>query len=167
MLCSLGITLFYGAGILDSMTVDRSHKPLPKSVEIAWAFCAVAYFCNLLSVGLKCMFARTSTRRIHSLGCYIALLATSAYFSLWIGWTSRVYSMKSLLYIPTRWTLYALTMPGIWTILSHISEYPDRRKLYVLWLNAVMLVAGGLATIPQLSWGHKCTLRNHCFFFQN
>lgn len=40
-------------------------------------------------------------------------------------------------------------------ILSHISAYSVRRRIYVLWLNSVMLVAGGLATIPCISWGHK------------
>jgi hypothetical protein len=65
--------------------------------------------------------------------------------------------MKSVLYVPSRWVLYCCTMPAIWWILAHISTYSTRRKLYVLWLNWVMLIAGGLATIPWISWGHKGT----------
>lgn len=68
--------------------------------------------------------------------------------------------MKSVLFIPSRWLLYCCTVPAIWWIIAHISSYTLRRKLYVVWLNVVMLLAGGLATIPHLSWGHKvCTWR--------
>lgn len=51
--------------------------------------------------------------------------------------------------------MHGLNMCTCRWILSHISAYSVRRRVYVLWLNSVMLVAGGLATIPCISWGHK------------
>jgi hypothetical protein len=58
-------------------------------------------------------------------------------------------------YIPQRWTLYVFTAPAIIFILSQISDYPPRMRLWVILLNVFMLGAGGLGTIPWITWPHK------------
>ena len=58
-------------------------------------------------------------------------------------------------YIPQRWTLYVFTAPAIIFILSQISDYPPRMRLWVISLNVFMLAAGGLGTIPWMTWPHK------------
>lgn len=97
----------------------------------------------------------SSSRNLQLLACYISLLASSTYTLLWLEWAYVAHDTNAVLFLPSRWALYCFTMPAIWWILAHISSYSTPRKLYVLWLNWVMLAAGGLATVPWLTWGHK------------
>lgn len=62
---------------------------------------------------------------------------------------------RGTLFLPLRWALYCLNLPALWTIFGHMSTYSVPRKLYVLWLNWVMLIGGAIATLPHLAWGHK------------
>jgi hypothetical protein len=52
--------------------------------------------------------------------------------------------------------------PAIILILAQISDYTNKQKLYLIFLNEVMLVAGGLATIPELSWSWKSEWKRVC-----
>jgi hypothetical protein len=89
------------------------------------------------------------------LSAYISSISAVTYFTLWSKMTYMSHDHRSVLFLPMRWTLYCCTMPAIWWIVSHISTYSLDRRLYVFWLNWVMLISGGLATIPGISWGHK------------
>lgn len=86
---------------------------------------------------------------------YVSLASTYTYSLFFRRLATLETDMKAVLYMPLRWTLYSLTMPAIWWVLYRVSSYTPQRVLYVLWLNWVMLIAGGLATIPYLAWGHK------------
>ncbi len=68
-------------------------------------------------------------------------------------------------YIPQRWLLYVHTAPAIIYILCQISDYSTRMRVWVVLLNVFMLGAGGLGTIPWISWPHKgaCSLPRACF----
>ena len=58
-------------------------------------------------------------------------------------------------YIPQRWLLYCFTAPAIIYILCQISDYTPRMRLWVIMLNVFTLAAGGLGTVPWISWPHK------------
>ncbi|GFH16904.1 uncharacterized protein HaLaN_13424, partial [Haematococcus lacustris] len=58
-------------------------------------------------------------------------------------------------YVPQRWMLYCFTAPAIIYILCQISDYSPRMRLWVILLNVFMLAAGGLGTVPWISWPHK------------
>lgn len=58
-------------------------------------------------------------------------------------------------YIPQRWLLYCFTAPAIIYILCQISDYTPRMRVWVIMLNVFMLAAGGLGTVPWISWTHK------------
>jgi hypothetical protein len=93
--------------------------------------------------------------QLHAVALYISSIAGISYLLLALNVTIIESDVRAMLFIPSRWTLNLATMPAIWCILSHGSSYNFRQKLYVIWLNLVLLAASGLATIPGLSWGHK------------
>ncbi|GAX78845.1 hypothetical protein CEUSTIGMA_g6283.t1 [Chlamydomonas eustigma] len=92
---------------------------------------------------------------LHLVSCYINLMAASSYAMLWTGFSPILPDVQSCLYIPQRWVLYVFTAPAIIFILSQISDYSPRMRLWVILLNVFMLGSGGMGTIPWISWPHK------------
>ncbi|GAX79210.1 hypothetical protein CEUSTIGMA_g6650.t1 [Chlamydomonas eustigma] len=118
--------------------------------------CMVGYASNFVLTILKVMFETNGNKlTLHLVSCYINILAASSYAMLWTGYSPILPDVQSCLYIPQRWVLYVFTAPAIIYILCQISDYSDRMRLWVILLNVFMLGAGGLATIPWLSWPHK------------
>lgn len=92
---------------------------------------------------------------LHLASLYVSCVACLTYTLLSLNIPIIRPDVNTVLFVPIRWTLYLTTIPAIWWILSHGSNYTIRRKIYIYFLMVVILVSGGLATIPTLSWGHK------------
>ncbi|KAG2440769.1 hypothetical protein HXX76_003625 [Chlamydomonas incerta] len=105
---------------------------------------------------LKVIFESSRSKLdLHLVSCYINALAAASYLMLWTGFSPIVPDINSCLYIPQRWLLYFFTAPAIIHILSQISNYSTRMRIWVVLLNAFMLAAGGFGTVPWISWTHK------------
>ncbi|KAG1665331.1 hypothetical protein FOA52_011744 [Chlamydomonas sp. UWO 241] len=116
----------------------------------------VGYTASLILTLLKVLFEKSAPKMVlHLTSCYINALAALSYLMLWSGFSPIRNDIGSCLYIPQRWLLYVWTAPAIIFILTNISDYTPLMQLWVILLNVFMLSAGGLATIPFISWPHK------------
>eukprot|EP00198_Chlamydomonas_reinhardtii_P001298 XP_001690633.1 predicted protein [Chlamydomonas reinhardtii] len=122
----------------------------------------VGYACNMILTLLKVIFESSRSKLdLHLVSCYINALAAASYLMLWTGFSPIVPDINSCLYIPQRWLLYFFTAPAIIHILSQISNYSTRMRIWVVLLNAFMLAAGGFGTVPWISWTHKGEPMSH------
>ena len=89
----------------------------------------------------------------------ISFVASCSYYGLWTGFCPIQLDKGSCLFIPQRWLLYMFTVPRLNYIQMALSETVDSAVyLRVLGLNMVMILSGGLATIPWISPSLKMLL---------
>lgn len=92
---------------------------------------------------------------LHSLGSYSSAGCVFEALDPLLHLSLSYASAEPRSYVPQRWLLYCFTAPAIIYILCQISDYSPRMRLWVILLNVFMLAAGGLATVPWISWPHK------------
>lgn len=130
-----------------------THTPV---IMATYQWCMVAYFCNLLFTLPKLIFEFDNSKlMLHLLISYISILASGSYIMLATGFSPIMVDVNSCLYIPQRWLLYCFTAPAIITILAKISNYTNRQLIWVIFIFEVMLITGGIGTIPWISWNEK------------
>ena len=89
---------------------------------------------------------------------FVSFVAATSYYWLWSGFSTVQIDTGHCLYIPQRWLLYCFTAPHIIEIQSKMSDYSVQMRRYVIFLNMIMLVAGGVATVPWMAWHWKVIL---------
>ncbi|GLI63472.1 hypothetical protein VaNZ11_006446, partial [Volvox africanus] len=142
---------------IDAIYTPRDASYIPsRSLIISYQWCMVGYASNLILTLMKVIFETNRSKlKLHMVSCYINTLAATSYAMLWTGFSPIVPDVQSCLYIPQRWMLYCFTAPAIIYILCQISDYTHRMRVWVIMLNVFMLAAGGLGTVPWISWTHK------------
>eukprot|EP00798_Chlamydomonas_sp_ICE-L_P018023 gene18023-24435_t len=151
MCCSVGWVI---CSTLDFFFTPRVESGPHLFSHTTW--CMVAYFCNLLFTLPKLCFETNGSKlMLHVLISYISILASGSYVMLWTGFSPIQVDVNSCLYIPQRWLLYCYTAPAIITILAKISNYSNRQLIWVIFIFEIMLIAGGIGTIPWISWNEK------------
>jgi len=143
--------------VIDAMYTPRDKTfRVSAKIHTSYQWCMVGYASNLILTLLKVIFeTNRSKMHLHLVSCYINLLAAASYALLWTGFSPIVPDVESCLYVPQRWLLYCFTAPAIIYILCQISDYSPCMRVWVILLNVFMLAAGGLGTVPWISWEHK------------
>ncbi|KAG2487120.1 hypothetical protein HYH03_014233 [Edaphochlamys debaryana] len=156
LLCSCA-SVWLVCSYVDATYTPRDANYIPsRGLIISYQWCMVGYASNLILTLMKVIFETNRSKlKLHMVSCYINILAATSYCMLWTGFSPIVPDVESCLYIPQRWLLYCFTAPAIIYILCQISDYTTRMRVWVIMLNVFMLAAGGLGTVPWISWTHK------------